>query len=328
MLLKHACGHYSSGKWEKHALPGSGDETYPNGSDIIGVTMTGRLALGTAQFGLRYGVANTSGQVSPDEVTAILQQAWAAGVDTLDTAIAYGDSEQRLGDIGVEGWRVVSKLPAMPSDCKDIGGWVEDAVECSLRRLNIDCLYGLLLHRPHQLLEPGGEGLYAALVELKDDGLVERIGISIYDPEELDRLWPRFQLDLVQAPFNVLDRRIETSGWLTRMHQAGAEVHVRSVFLQGLLLMEADRRPEKFDRWQRLWIRWNQWLIEQALTPAQACLGFAMSRPEVDRVVVGVDDRRQLGEILSAAETRVPVLPTMFKTDDPDLINPSRWDTL
>ena len=128
--------------------------------------MANRLALGTVQFGLRYGVANTSGQVSLDEVTAILQQAWAAGVDTLDTAIAYGESEQRLGEIGVEGWRVVSKLPAMPSDPSDIGGWVEDAVECSLRRLNIDCLYGLLLHRSQQLLEPRGEDLYASLVEL------------------------------------------------------------------------------------------------------------------------------------------------------------------
>jgi len=290
--------------------------------------MANRLALGTVQFGLRYGVANTSGQVSPDEVTAILQQARVGGVDTLDTAVAYGESEQRLGEIGVEGWRVVSKLPAMPSDPKDVGGWVEEAVECSLRRLNIDCLYGLLLHRPQQLLEPSGEELHAALVKLKDKGLVEKIGVSIYDPEELDRLWPRFQLDLVQAPFNILDRRIETSGWLTRMRQAGTEVHVRSVFLQGLLLMETDRRPKKFDRWQLLWDRWNQWLIEQALTPVQACLGFAMSRPEVDRVVVGVDNRRQLGEIISAAETRVPALPTMLKTDDMDLINPSRWDTL
>jgi len=325
---KYACGDYSSGRRGKHAPSGRGDEKHSYETGIIGVTMTGRLALGTVQFGLRYGVANTSGQVSPDEVTAILQQARAAGVDTLDTAIAYGDSEQRLGEIGVEGWRVVSKLPAMPGDCTDAADWVEEAVECSLRRLNIDCLYGLLLHRSQQLLEPRGEDLYAALVELKDKGLVEKFGVSIYDPEELDRLWSRFQLDLVQAPFNILDRRIETSGWLIRMRQAGTEVHVRSVFLQGLLLMEANRRPEKFDRWQPLWDRWNQWLIEQALTPVQACLGFAMSRPEVDRVVVGVDNRRQLGEILSAAQTRVPALPTMLKTDDLDLINPSRWDTL
>lgn len=290
--------------------------------------MTSRLALGTVQFGLPYGVANISGQVRSYEAAAILQQAWAAGVDTLDTAIAYGGSEQRLGEIGVEGWHVVSKLPAMPSGCKDIAGWVQEAVKCSLRRLNIDCLYGLLLHRPQQLLEPGGEDLYAALAGLKDKGLVGKIGVSIYDPEELDRLWLHFQLDLVQAPFNILDRRIETSGWLTRMRRAGTEVHIRSVFLQGLLLMGAARKPQKFDRWNPLWDRWDRWLKEQEVTPLQACLGFVLSQQEIGRVVVGVDNRGQLQEILDAAEVGVPQPPDFLKTDDPDLINPSRWSML
>ncbi len=290
--------------------------------------MSSRLALGTVQFGLPYGVANTSGQVSLYEVAAILQQAWAAGIDTLDTAIAYGESEQRLGEIGVEKWRVISKLPAVPADCTDIRGWVQESVKCSLQRLNINCLYGLLLHRSQQLLESRGNDLYLALMDLKDQGLIRKIGVSIYDPEELDPLWPHFQLDLVQAPFNILDRRIETSGWLTRMHQAGTEVHVRSVFLQGLLLMEAERRPEKFKRWQPLWDRWDQWLKDQVLTPVQACLGFVMSRQEINRVVVGVDNRKQLQEILDAAETRVPTPPTTLAIEDLDLINPSRWSIL
>ena len=290
--------------------------------------MTNRLALGTVQFGLPYGVANTSGQVSSGEAATILQQAWTAGVDTLDTAIAYGESEQRLGEIGVEGWRVVSKLPAIPDDYTDVEMWVQEAVICSLQRLKIDRLYGLLLHRPQQLLGSEGEDLYAALVALKTRGLVKKIGVSIYDPGELDLLWPRFQLDLVQAPFNILDRQLETTGWLTRMHQAEIEVHVRSVFLQGLLLMEADHRPEKFARWQPLWDRWHRWLAEQALTPVQACLGFAMSRPEIDRIVVGVDNRRQLREILSATEVRIPTLPATLMTEALNLINPSRWNTL
>ena len=183
-------------------------------------------------------------------------------------------------------------------------------------------------HRPQQLRESRGEDLYAALVELKDRGLVRKIGISIYDPGELDLLWPHFQLDLVQAPFNILDRRLEASGWLARMHQAGVEVHVRSIFLQGLLLIESGRRPEKFNRWQILWDQWDQWLIDQALTPVQACLGSVMSRPEVNRIVVGVDNPRQLQEILIAAEMRVPTPPTTIMSEDLNLINPSRWDTL
>jgi len=287
-----------------------------------------RLALGTVQFGLPYGVANESGQVSHIEAGAILEHAWAAGIDTLDTAIAYGQSEQRLGEIGIDNWHVVTKLPTMPDACTMVRDWVQESVRSSLHRLRISRLHGLLLHRSQQLLEPQGEELYAALLELKEQGCVEKIGVSIYDPEELDNLYPHFKLDLVQAPFNVLDRRLDASGWLARLYRAGTEVHVRSVFLQGLLLMGAMQRPKKFDRWMPLWNDWSRWLEEQEVTPLQACLGFALSQQEIGRVVVGVDNKKQLQEILAAAELEVPLPPDFLQSDDLDLINPSRWDML
>src|SRR5713226_3988847 len=164
--------------------------------------MDSRLALGTAQFGLPYGVANQVGQVvSRDEAEAMLNFAWAAGLDTLDTAIAYGESEQRLGEIGVNQWKVVSKLPAPPEGCADVAGWVQKSVEGSLERLKIGRLRGLLLHHPEQLQGRQGDELYRALGAVKDQGLVEKIGASLYRPDELVALWNRFELDLVQIPF-------------------------------------------------------------------------------------------------------------------------------
>jgi aryl-alcohol dehydrogenase-like predicted oxidoreductase len=287
--------------------------------------MSSRLALGTVQFGLPYGIANQAGQVSRDEAAAILGHAWAAGIDTLDTAISYGESEQQLGKIGVGQWRVVSKLPAIPESCTDVAAWVQKSIHGSLDRLRIPKLHGLLLHRSEQLLGSPGDALYQALVKLKDQNKVGKIGVSIYDPVELDALWSRYRLDLVQAPFNILDRRLATSGWLTRLHQAGVEVHVRSTFLQGLLLMDAVDRPAKFNRWQPLWDEWHRWLGEQALTPLQACLGFAYSQFEIDRVVVGVDSLKQLQEILVGVKGPVVALPTALMSGDLDLINPSRW---
>lgn len=287
-----------------------------------------RLALGTVQFGLSYGVANESGQVSRNEASAILEKAWAAGIDTLDTAIAYGESEQRLGEIGVDTWHVVTKLPARSDTSTKVNDWVQQSVECSLERLNVNRLHGLLLHLSQQLLEPQGQELYAALLELKEKGYVEKIGVSIYNPEELDAICPHFKLDIVQAPFNILDRRLKTSGWLKRLYQSGTEVHVRSVFLQGLLLMRAGQRQEKFDRWRSLWDQWDRWLEEQELTPLQACLGFVLSQQEIERVIVGVDNQTQLQEILAAAEVEVPLPPEFLKTDDLDLIIPSRWNLL
>jgi aryl-alcohol dehydrogenase-like predicted oxidoreductase len=284
-----------------------------------------RLGLGTAQFGLRYGVANLSGQVSHSEAAAILEYAAKAGLAMLDTAIAYGDSEMRLGRLGITHWQVVSKLPALPPDCRDVGAWVRSAVDGSLARLAIPRLHGLLLHEPQELLAGHGDALWAALLELRERGKVAKIGISVYGPEDLQPLWGRFAPDIVQAPFNVIDRRIAASGWLRRLHEAGTEVHARSVFLQGLLLMAPARRPPGFARWQGLWDQWQGWLAQQRLTPLQACLRFALSRAEVDRVVVGVDSLAQLREVISAAAGEPLVPPENLASNDPDLINPSRW---
>lgn len=282
-----------------------------------------RLAIGTVQFGMRYGIANEMGQVAPEAVATILRSAWDAGLNTLDTAVGYGDSEQRLGETGIGDWQVISKLPVAPA--AGVSRWVRETAEGSISRLKISKLRGLLLHRPQQLLEQEGDALLRALTQLRDEGRVEKIGVSVCDPEELAALSKRFQFDLVQAPFNIVDRRAATSGWLERLRQSGVEIHTRSAFLQGLLLMGSRKRPERFARWQRLWDTWDEWLGERALTPLQACLGYVLSQPEIDRVVVGVDSLGQFREILAAASTQVRDVPEELRSDDRDLINPSAW---
>lgn len=284
-----------------------------------------RLALGTVQFGLPYGIANCHGQVGLREAAEILDRARAAGMDMLDTAVAYGGSEQRLGEIGVHDWRIISKLPALPSGTFDAGRWVSQQVSASLQRLKVDRLYGLLLHRPGDLLENHGEEIHAALQNLKACGIVGKIGISIYSPDELGALFTRFDINLVQAPFNILDRRLVTSGWLDRLHAGGVEVHVRSIFLQGLLLMTSADRHASFNRWQNLLRRWHVWLEDTGLSPLQACLGYVLAQPYVERIVIGIDTLHQLGEILSIApDVRIQV-PDDLCSNDIDLINPSRW---
>jgi aryl-alcohol dehydrogenase-like predicted oxidoreductase len=283
-----------------------------------------RLALGTVQFGLPYGIANRGGQPTRDEAAGIVALARAAGLDTLDTAIAYGESEQRLGEIGVGGWRLVSKLPELPESVSDIGAWIDEQVAGSLRRLAVASLDGLLLHRPRQLVGPRGDALYRALLSLKEDHRVRAVGVSVYGPADLELL-SHLRFDLVQAPFSVLDRRLRASGWLQRLAEQGTEVHVRSVFLQGLLLMDKGSRPRWFDRWQVLWERWETFLAANRLTALEACLGFALSHPEISRVVVGVESVRQLRGILDSAQRPTVAAPDTLRSDDPDLLDPSRW---
>jgi aryl-alcohol dehydrogenase-like predicted oxidoreductase len=281
-----------------------------------------RLALGTVQFGMPYGIANRRGQVPPAEAAVILESAWAAGMNTLQTAIDYGDSERTLGGIGVADWRVISKLPALPRGV-DVPRWVRDSVQGSLSRLGVPRLHALLLHRSADLIEDRGALLYATLLELRAQGLVGTVGVSIYAPEELDGLIPAFEIGHVQTPFNVLDRRIARSGWLGRLTGLGVEVHARSLFLQGLLLLAS--RPPQFGRWLRTWRAWDEWLAESGLTPVQACIGFGTAHPELKRLLVGVENVAQLEEIIAAAKLGPIEPPSELATEDTDLISPVNW---
>ena len=287
-----------------------------------------KIALGTVQFGLEYGVANQVGHLQLADVKSILQQAAAQGVDTLDTAIAYGDSESTLGQAGIHGWDVVTKLPELPEGCADVASWVETQIEGSRKRLGVSQLYGVLLHRPEQLLGERGKCLFKALEHLKAQGVTRKIGVSVYGPEELDGLMAEMRFDLVQAPLNILDRRLVESGCARRLKDQGTELHVRSVFLQGLLLMSAEQRPEKFSRWDTVWLEWTRWLNETGLKPLHACVGYAMDVEEVDKIVVGVDSVKHLSQILTATHSVVPSLPNWPQSIDADLMNPSRWSKL
>jgi aryl-alcohol dehydrogenase-like predicted oxidoreductase len=169
--------------------------------------------------------------------------------------------------------------------------------------------------------------LFAALLALKSEGLVAKIGYSVYSPEELDALVTSFRPDLVQAPYNVFDRRLETSGWLSRLEDIGTEVHTRSAFLQGLLLFPRGRWPEKFRPWRGLLENWQDWCEMRGLTPMQAALAHAL-RLGVDRVVAGIDNAPQLREIMQASRGLGVDVPADIQSSDEALINPSRWNAL
>jgi aryl-alcohol dehydrogenase-like predicted oxidoreductase len=284
-----------------------------------------KLALGTVQFGQRYGVANASGRVTPQAVAAILDLAGREGIDTLDTAAAYGNSETCLGEVGVSSWRVITKLPALPDDTTDVASWVELQVRGSMQRLRIARLEGLLLHRPADLLGPHGARLLTALAVLKSRDWIGAAGISIYDPGELDILWPLWQPEILQAPCSVLDRRLVQSGWLPRLRRHGTRLHLRSVFLQGLLLTPATQRPAFFARWRGLLDRWLDWCAANSVSPLQAALGFACALPDAERVVVGVDSIVQLREILDAVRAPAPAPPEDLYSNERELLEPSRW---
>lgn len=286
------------------------------------------LALGTVQFGQPYGVCNKHGQVSLKTVRKMLNYAIDNGFDTVDTAVGYGESEKVLGQIGVDRFNVISKLLPMNQSQANISEWVYEEVRSSISRLRINNLDGLLLHRSSDLHGSEGMKLYAAIEKLKCEGLIKKFGISIYSPSELDLLALKFKFDIVQSPFNVIDQRLHTSGWLKRLKDKGCEVHVRSIFLQGLLLLQRKSIPQKFERWCELWDSWHQWLKQHNMKALRTCISFPLSFSEIDRVIVGANNLAQLKKIYYEANKADNSKYPQLNFSDENLINPSNWNLI
>lgn len=300
-------------------------------SKILGSIGAARLALGTVQFGLPYGVANTQGQVSYEQAEAMLGAMRSAGIDTIDTAIAYGGAETVLGRIGLSGFRLVSKVPALCEPALAVDDWVVSQVEASLERLRVPCLGGLMLHAPDDLLGPHGSDLARGLQRVRDAGLAERIGLSVYSPQQLAALVDRLPLEILQIPLNVFDRRFVETGWMDRLVADNVEVHARSVFLQGLLLMPSDRVPSKFAPFRTLIDGWHSWLASDAAagrSTVQACLAHVASYAGISRLVVGADSLAQLQDIINAASSAPLRAPESLSSPATPLINPVQWNTL
>jgi len=285
-----------------------------------------KLALGTAQFGAAYGIAG-AGPLSEAEAELALRLAAEAGIDTLDTAAVYGDSETVIGRSPHRAdFRIVTKLP--PVTEREPRDFVRRSVASSLERLRVERVHGLLVHRADDLLGVGGDALWSALAALRGEGLVKCIGASVYGPDELATLNERYGPDLVQLPLNVLDQRVLSSGLLPAMRAAGTEIHARSPFLQGLLVMPAGQRPAWTARWQPELAAVDDWVEASGLPAEGACLQFALRQEDVDRVVVGIDGTDQLKGLLEQSGNMAMLPPAdPLACNDEDLILPCRWPT-
>ena len=284
-----------------------------------------KLVIGTAQFGQDYGITNVSGKVSETEVTEILNKARFHGIKTLDTARAYGDSENVLGKAGIDDFDIITKLPSFESASSGLEGFCDRSLQCSLSNLQISSIDTVLLHRPEELLGVNGRCIFRSLASLKDKGLVKKIGISIYSPEILADIISKYSIDVVQAPLNIFDRRIISSGWLRKLADKNISFIARSVFLQGILLADPIDLPVYFHKWNLHFEKWINFLQENSLSALEASLQFVAQAPEVDKLIVGVESESQFSEIIGALGNRTIVESKQLEINDVGLISPIDW---
>ena len=282
-----------------------------------------RIVLGGAQLGLPYGVLNGGETLSREEVARILDTAVGHGIDSIDTAIAYGQSELLIGETAQNRFNIISKLPPLSLEVSNVSEWVHMQVNASLARLKCTSLDALLLHRPRDLVEQHGTELYAAIESLKIRKIIQRFGVSIYAPDELDGIIGKFDIDVVQAPLNVFDRRI--LGVIDQLTALNIEMHVRSVFLQGVLIANPKDRPQRFQSWSEHFAQFDEWVQSSGMSAMSCCLGFALQQSGVAKLVIGTTSAESLTEIMNSVPNMHLEVPTDLQSSIEQLIDPRYW---
>lgn len=286
--------------------------------------MVSRLVLGTAQFGMDYGINNKRGKIYPEEVFSILDKAARAGIDTLDTAHSYGDSEKVIGDfvrLGKSCFKIVSKLPVCTREK------IQEILKESLHRLGVPILYGYVVHSFEAYKKDNS--IWSELEGLRSEGRVEKIGFSLYSPYELeDLLQKNMAIDIIQIPFNVFDQRFEP--YLSEMKKMGIEVHARSVFLQGLVFQDLAKLDGYFgtisDKIKNLY----SLSCKLGISIVSLCINFATANKYIDKVIVGVDSLENLVEIVDASGGQVLSKDIVSEIldmhiDDENILLPFKW---
>ena len=286
-----------------------------------------KLALGTVQFGLDYGISNRSGKTPSTEVDGILKLAHQLGINVLDTAHMYGESEAVIGALlSSRNYSIVTKTPHFTS--QRITG---TDVELLLSTFNDSCEklhqspYGLMIHDGNDLLKPGGEKLYLSMQSLKSQGFVNKIGVSVYTPEQCKCIFDKFDFDLIQLPMNIYDQRFLATGILDYLTHRKVEVHIRSIFLQGLILMPA--LPGKFHKLNSMHECFYQFCDSINQSPLKVAYMFVANLPQVDKIVVGVNTVNQLEDITKGNCFNISTeMIEKFAIDDETIINPTKWN--
>jgi aryl-alcohol dehydrogenase-like predicted oxidoreductase len=283
-----------------------------------------RIVLGGAQLGLPYGILNGGETLSREEVARILDTAVDRGIDSIDTAIAYGQSESIIGETSQNRFNIISKLPPLPVDISNVSEWVHSQVQGSLSRLKCTSLDALLLHRPQDLTGAQGVELYAAIKSLMAEKMIDRFGVSIYSPDDLEGIIDTFEIHVVQAPLNVFDRRI--LGVTDQLSALNIEVHVRSIFLQGVLIASPQDRPQRFEPWSEHFALFDEWVRSSGVSAMACCMGFALQQSGIAKLVIGTTSAESLDEIMNSIPNSVLEVPTHLQSSVEQLIDPRIWN--
>lgn len=293
-----------------------------------------KLCLGTVQFGLDYGIANESGQVDQGEVDKILNFVISKGINCFDTAKGYGNSEEVIGNYFSEFSKDINAVSKIKSEIlKSSAETLKNEILDSLAKIGVKNLFGLLLHDSDALFS-WDEGYSSQIKKLKKENLIKYFGVSIYTDEEFEYAINNDDIELIQIPFNIFDQRAISKNWLQRAKESNKLIFIRSVYLQGLILMQKDKIPKHLEE-ARVYIeKLHDLCNDLNLTRNQLALGFVNTAAKDSVVLFGCDNLEQaeqnidnFNKLNNIDDSTLEYIKKSFSAISENIYNPTKWKT-
>lgn len=284
-----------------------------------------KLALGTVQFGMNYGIQGNT-QPNIKQALEILNTAYASGIHTFDTASAYGTAEEVLGEFFKQPEINISKISIISKFSSDLEE-LKSSIIKSIARLGIKCLEGYLFHNAHYIFDPAA---VSALDRLKEKGLTKKIGVSIYTPIQAMKALEYDSIDIIQIPYNVFDRRLDACGFFEHAKEKGVTIQARSALLQGLLVMEPEQLPGHMT-FAAPYLREFQIICkENGIKPFDAAVQYVLQHGSIDYIVFGVNNLDHLKQFITLYLKGVPInirsiFESAFNETEDKLVMPNLW---
>ena len=286
-----------------------------------------KISLGTAHYSVAYGV-NQPDIISLNDIDKILQKAKDLGIDNLDTGFDYGQSEEILGRLIKisKNFKITTKIPKSLNNVNNLNKYLNANLRKSLKRLKRDAVETILVHKSDDLLGPKGDIIYNYLVHAKKNGLTKNIGVSVYDPKEIYKIIKKYKIDIIQAPSNIFDQRI-TNNFIAKLEKQNIDIQIRSIFLQGLILINPSKLPENLSHVKDKLVQFNSKIANIKLSPLDASTNYVFHQLNAKKYIIGIRSLTELEKLIKSIN-RKEIANDFFKQfseNNLEIIDPRNW---
>lgn len=286
--------------------------------------MLGKFVLGTAQLSGKYGITNNNyKKINFKELKKIISFCKKNNILQIDTALNYSGAHKKISLQDTKKFKIISKIPKILSQNQiNIDAEIDYYIKQILQELKKKKIYAILLHSPKQLLEKKGIYVFKKLEKLKKENKIKKIGISVYSPKETNQIIKKFKIDLIQIPYNILDRSFEKKNLLKKMYKKGIKIYARSCFLQGLLV----GKPKKNKRFfKKMLHKYFKWIEENRIDPVEACIKFVIRNRYISNIVIGVDNYKQILDLKKMNFKKKINIPNNLIVKNLSILDPRKW---